>query len=263
MRLRGWQLALLAFYLVSVACSSLTHESNGTAFAPSPSIVTQGVAPAPSIPPLRPYLRANDARFAALASRAVDCPHAQTNNTIGGVLFIGCYGGEVVALNADRRIVAKAQASMWGINAIIPAGERAVAVIGYNDGASLTNALEFLRLRRLAPIGPHLMTDSTFLGVIGDRAYVDDWCCNGRGDVYRPATIYWIALSDGSQGAPVDLAPDRTINSRTIQPLGQGEHNYLIGKSLYVVVGPVTYRYDILDLSAAPSRMATSPAVSR
>jgi hypothetical protein len=150
---------------------------------------------------------------------------------------------------------------MDGINALEPAGNATIAVLGFNDGATLTSGLTFLSAQTLHPISSHAMSDSTFLGVIGDRAYIDDWCCNGRSDVYEPATIYSISLKDGSASEGVNLAPDPQAHPGELQPLGQGDRNYLIGKFFYVVVGPVTYRYDVRNLQKAPTRMAT-PAIS-
>ncbi len=145
---------------------------------------------------------------------------------------------------------------MNGINSIVPAGNDAIAVSGWVDGAALRSELTILHRRTLRPILQNA-TDSTFLGVRGDRAYIDDWCCNGRPDVYSPATIYSVSLRNGTQSSHVDLAPDPALHTN-IQPLGQGAHNYMVGNDFYVVVGPVTYRYDLRDLQKAPLRMASS-----
>lgn len=145
---------------------------------------------------------------------------------------------------------------MSGVNAIVSAGSRVIAVEGFVGGASLREELIFLRARSLTYLsGP--FHDNTFLGVIGDRAYIDDWCCNGRPDVYRPATIFSISLADGSAGPSTDLAPEQELHSKEHTPLGQGEHNYMIGRYFYVVVDAITYRYDLVNLQAAPMRLAT------
>ncbi len=124
----------------------------------------------------------------------------------------------------------------------------------------MSNGLTFLRAKDLRQLGPKLISDNTFLGVIGDRAYIDDWCCFGRPDEYRPATIYSISMKNGSVSTSVDLAPDPKAHPANVQPLGQGEHNYLLGRYLYVVVGRITYRYDILNLKLRPKRMFTPPS---
>ena len=139
----------------------------------------------------------------------------------------------------------------------VPAGTDAIAVSGMNDGAALRGELSLLRATTLKPVVQHPMSDSSFLGVIGDRAYIDDWCCNGRGDTYQPATIYSVSLKDGSESQHTDLAPDPEAHPANLQPLGQGAQNYLISKYFYVVVGPVTYRYDVDYLQRPPKRMAT------
>lgn len=143
---------------------------------------------------------------------------------------------------------------------IEPAGTNAVAITGWIDGATLRSVLSILRTPTLNPVVADDMQDSTYLGTIDDRAYIDDWCCNGRADEYLPATIYSVSLTDGSEGKHVDLAPDPQAHPAASQPLGQGEHNYMIGSYLYVVVGSVTYRYDVRDLNRGPTRLSTPPS---
>jgi hypothetical protein len=146
---------------------------------------------------------------------------------------------------------------MNGINSIVQVGNDAIAISGWVDGAALRAEVTILRSTTTRPI-MKAVQDSTFLGVRGDRAYIDDWCCNGRGDRYRPATIYWVSLRDGTEGPHVDLAPDPELHPASEQPLGQGAHNYIVGDYFYVVVPPVTYRYDLRDLKKAPLRMKLS-----
>jgi len=73
----------------------------------------------------------------------------------------------------------------------------------------------------------------------------------------QPATIYSISLKDGSESKHVNFAPDSQAHSGNLQPLGQGENNYLIGTYFYVPIGSVTYRYDVRDVRKPPKRMAT------
>ena len=215
------------------------------------------VAQAPSVPTL---FGAQEKHYRTLASRARPCRFAQIENEIHRRIYIGCSAGSIVEVDIRGDILASATVRMDGITSILPAGRNAIAVSGYSDGASLTSLLTFLRSQNLKQIGPKEIADSTFLGVIGDRAFIDDWCCFGRPDEYRPATIYSISMTDGSASKSVDLFPDRRANPANMQPLGQGEHNYLLGRHLYVVVGSVTYRYDILNLKTEPKRMLTPSA---
>ncbi|TAM76692.1 hypothetical protein EPN44_05075 [bacterium] len=173
-------------------------------------------------------------------------------------MYIGCSEGNIAVLDARGNVLASGKVLMDGINTIEPVGDDAIAVSGFNDGAALRSGVSILRARTLQPIIAHVMRDSTFLGIIGGRAYIDDWCCNGRPDVYQPATIYSISLKGGSESERVNLAPDPQAHPGNLQPLGQGKRNYLIGKYFYVVVGPVTYRYDTRDLQKPPKRMATT-----
>jgi len=71
----------------------------------------------------------------------------------------------------------------------------------------MQNQLSILQSTTLKPIVKHRMGDSSFLGVIGDRAYIDDWCCFGRPDAYAPATIYWISLKDAAAAAADENSP--------------------------------------------------------
>lgn len=183
------------------------------------------------------------------------CGFGAAARFIHGAFYVGCRE-RVAILDPDTGHVRRSRyLSIDGANDIVPAGTGAVVVEGWNDGATLRNALFLLRASTLQPITDKAMTDSTFLGVVGDRAYVDDWCCNGRPDEYRPATIYWISLSTGRAGAPTDLRPEPYLHPSDQQPLGQGEHNYLIAPYFYVPVGSVTYRYDIRNFQLPPVRM--------
>ena len=152
---------------------------------------------------------------------------------------------------------------MYQIQSIEPAGAHAIAVFGYTDGAALQNQLAILNSTTLKPIVAHAMGDSTFLGVIGDRAYIDDWCCNGRTDQYSPATIYSVSLKDGTGSKHVDLAPDEQSHPPNLVPPGEGEHNYMLGHYFYVVVtddnrNSITYRYDVFHLNRPPVRMRSA-----
>ncbi len=198
-------------------------------------------------------LRASDA---SVVWRNPKCkPGGATLSIIGDELFTVCTPGFLSVLNANTgRILQTAPVRMDGINSVAVAGKEWLAVQGWSGGAALVNILVILRRNTLQPINDRPITDGTFLGVIGDRAYIDDWCCHGRADEYRPATIYSISLRDGTQSAPVDLRPDPNRHPANLQPLGQGEHNYMQGHYLYVPVDDVLYRYDILHLRLPPKR---------
>lgn len=252
-------LAITASLCLLSACGSRTHAaaSASAPSTPTTSLPTQGIAPAPTLPPPSIGGRLEAEHYRKLASRAVHCRYAQAANTIGGNLYIGCSEGHIAVLDPQGHVLASGTVPMYGIGSIVPAGADAIAISGFNDGATLRNELSILRATTLKPIVRHYMTDSTFLGILGDRAYIDDWCCNGRAEVYQPATIYSVSLKNGTESEHIDLAPDPQAHPGSLQPIGQGEHNYLIGKYFYVVVGPVTYRYDVGYLQRPPKRFAT------
>jgi hypothetical protein len=218
-------------------------------------IATGGIAPRPSLTPTSLLGAPITRQFRALALRDGPCQSVHALSRFNNVLYIGCAGGYVTKIGPGRRVLGGTHVVMDGINGILAAGDDAIAISGWADGAALRAELTILRASTLRPILPET-ADSTFLGALGDRAYIDDWCCNGRPDVYRPATIYSVSLRDGAQGAHVDLSPEPALHTG-IQPLGQGAHNYMVGDYFYVVVGPVTYRYDVRDLNKAPFRMAS------
>lgn len=182
------------------------------------------------------------------------CSDAGKAAIVNGILYVACPETIAILDRSDGRIAHKQSVGIYGFSAIAAAGRHAIVVEGWNDGAALRSDLAILDKNTLKPIVDRQMTDSTFLGVIGDRAYIDDWCCSGRADEYRPATIYSISLKDGSTTRPVDLYPQPALHPARMQPLGQGEHNYLEGNYFYVVTPNYTYRYDVRNLSAPPTR---------
>lgn len=248
-------------------------------------VITPG-APSPSLPPLTPAEKAavkwRAQGFAEVAStknriylesqsglRALNSadgsilwqnpncrPVGATASIIGDEIFTACTSESLSILSADTgRVLRTAPVPMYGINTVVLAEKSWLAVQGWDDGATIVSRLVILRRDTLKPVMQGAITDGTFLGVIGDRVYIDDWCCNGRADEYRPATIYSISLRDGSQSEPVDLKPDPDRHPANLQPLGQGERNYMQGHYLYVPVDDVLYRYDIVELQRPPERL--------
>ena len=185
------------------------------------------------------------------------CSVAKKAALINGILYVACPNTIAILDRANGRVAHERSINIYGFNAIVAAGSKAVVVEGWNDGAALRNDMAILDKDTLKPIVDRPMSDSTFLGVVGDRAYIDDWCCFGRADQYRPATIYWVSLTDGSANEPIDLNPEPSLHPARMQPLGQGQHNYLQGNYFYVVTPNYTYRYDVRNLNATPVRMVT------
>lgn len=245
-------MAITSFCLLA-ACSSGIRRA-APADSPTP-VSAAGLALAPTPAALdSPAPEAHD-----WAQRAKLCvgDFVRGADSIGDTLWIGCAQGKLFVLNRRMEELRSTMLPM-SVDSIMPAGPNAVAVTGTNDGAVLREELTLLNAATLQPIVHHDMTDSTFLGVYDGRAYIDDWCCNGRADTYAPATIYSVSLKDGSESARVDLAPDPDAHPAQLAPIGQGESNYRIGKYFYVHVQEITYRYDLTDLQAPPVRMRSS-----
>ena len=82
-------------------------------------------------------------------------------------------------------IVRASRLPLEAVNDIVPASKSVIVVKAWADGATLHNELFILNGATLRAIVSGSFTDSTFLGVIGGRIYIDDWCCNGRGDEHH------------------------------------------------------------------------------
>ena len=229
----------------------------------TPSILGILLATSTAGLPLAPAPRALASPDASMRQRVADarlCGSAPASavDRVGDKFFVACREGKLLVIDDRLRVLRSTTLRMYQIYWTAPAGDDAVAVSGVTDGAALQSQLALLNARTLQPIVKHPMSDSTFLGVYDGRAYIDDWCCFGRSDTYRPATVYSISLKDGSESAHVDLAPDPGTHPPRLQPIGQGESNYRIGKYFYVHVQETTYRYDLTDLQKPPIRMRSS-----
>lgn len=174
----------------------------------------------------------------------------------GDTVFVGCAGGRLFELDSEMRELRSTDVHLH-VNAIMPAGADAVAISGASGGATLLNVVTIRKMQSLAAVMPDA-SDVTYLGTYDGRAYIDDWCCNGRADTYEPATIYSVSLKDGTASKETDLRPGPQEHPANLAPIGQGESNYLIGKYFYVHVEQVTYRYDVTNLNKPPLRMRSS-----
>jgi hypothetical protein len=244
---------IIATALLALLCACARPQTDPSA-SPAP-IPAEGLSLAPKPVPLD----SPDPAALERAKRAKVCGGDFTTvaDDIGGKIFVGCAQGEVFVLDRDMRKLRSAGTQMR-VDSIMPAGSNAVAVYGTVDGASLRSMLTLLDAQTLRPLMQQGFTDSTYLGVYRGRAYIDDWCCNGRADTYAPATIYSVSLKDGTESEHVDLAPDPQEHPARFAPIGQGESNYRIGKYFYVHVEEITYRYDLTDLKQPPVRMRSS-----
>ncbi len=263
----------LLFAAMIAACSRGGGQTVATSRVASPSpIPTAGLPVAPS-----PVVPEADQGLLALAKKARVCgPGAfvSTAAEVNGQLYIGCrnvatahgVGGAVLVVDSDMRTLHSLPTWMYSVESVTAAGAHAIAVSGYTDGAAMENQLLIIDSAHLKPIVKHALSDSTLLGVIGDRAYIDDWCCFGRADRYAPATIYSVSMNNGDESKHINLSPDPHAHPANLAPLGQGEHNYMQGHYFFVVVtddnkNSITYRYNVFRLDAPPVRMRTSSVV--
>lgn len=255
--------AFLCVAVVLASCGHAQHSARAATptpwtFAPTPTptpIPTAGLRLAPSPLPWR----TPEATLLQRVTAAHLCPDGRVTDalTFRESLYAGCGDGTVLRLTRGLDIIRSRKFGQSNTY-LRPAGDAAISVFWTDDGASLVDRLLFVTAVTLKPIMDEPASDSLFLGTIGNRAYIENFCCFGRPDVYEPATIYSISLKDGSASESVDLAPDPQAHPPAAQPLGQGEWNYLIGKYFYVVVQNITYRYDVTNLSLPPVRMKTN-----
>ncbi len=183
----------------------------------------------------------------------------------GPDLIVGCSGGQVVRIDArSGHVLAVGGAfDVHQISSIVHIGSCALAIEGWEDGAALRNETEIVGCKRLQPILSE-QTDTTILGSIENVAIVDDWCCFGRPDVYRPATIYRVDLTTGATTPEVDLAPEPNRYPPHMRPLGQGSEAILEGGALYLRVDHALYAYgNPFALASSPQRIADNVVTMR
>jgi hypothetical protein len=173
-------------------------------------------------------------------------------------LVVGCSGGAVVQIDAaSGRVRARStKFVVYRISDIVPLGSCAYGVSGWSAGAVLMSHAEIISCNRLKTILPD-RSETSILGSIGEIAVLDDTCCSGRPDVYRPATIVLANLVTGALSPEVDLTPEPARYPPDQRPLGQGSSAMLRGSELYLAVDHAVYKYgDPQSLSAFPKRVA-------
>jgi hypothetical protein len=200
-------------------------------------------------------------------SRGV-CPIPTDGTNGGGVsvivrnraeFVVGCSGGRVALLDAaSGRIRARSESAfvVEQIADIVPLGSCAYGLSGWTSGATLRQHAIILDCKRLRIIVPE-REETVILGSIGNIAVLDDRCCNGRPDVYRPATIVLANLTTGALSPEVDLTPEPNRYPPDHRPIGQGSAALLEGSELYLIVDRSLYSYgDVRAPSALPQRIA-------
>ena len=204
-----------------------------------------------------------------LWERRAVCPIPTDDAPAGGVavivrhaddLIVGCNGGSLVRIAAaSGRIRARSGSAFAAerILDVVPLGSCAYGVSGVSTGAAMRHHAAILDCKRLSVIVPE-QDAMQILGSIGNTAVLDEQCCNGRPDVYRPATIVRANLTTGALSPQVDLTPEPNRYPSDQRP---GSAAMLDGKELYLIVDRSLYRYgDPRALSASPQRIAADLA---
>ncbi len=200
------------------------------------------------------------------------CPIPTDGAPVGGAAVIvrnaddfvvGCNGGRLVRIAAaSGRVRARSDSAFAAerVADIVPLGSCAYGVWGWSSGAALRQHAAILDCKRLSIIVPE-HDEMQILGSIGNVAVLDDRCCNGRPDVYRPATIVRANLVTGALSPEVDLTPEPNRYPPDRRPIGQGSAAMLDGNKLYLAVDRSLYRYgDPRALPVVPQRIAANLA---
>lgn len=177
---------------------------------------------------------------------------------IAADLVVGCSGGSVVQIDAGSgRVRARSTAfAVDRVSEIVPLGSCAYGVTGWSSGAVIREHVAIVSCKRLKTILPQ-RSETSIVGSLGDVAVLDDTCCSGRPDVYRPATIVLVNLVTGTLSPEVDLTPEPARYPPDQRPLGQGSVAMLEGRTLYLAVDHTLYEYGPpQSLWAAPRRLA-------
>ena len=181
----------------------------------------------------------------------------------GADVIAGCWGGEIVRVSADSGSVRARSGDAFvatRADSIQPLGRCALAVAGWTDGAHLVEQSAIIDCKHLRPI-VRQGSEVSVLGAVGNTAVLDDLCCNGRPDVYEPATIVLANLTTGEESRPIDLRPEPERYPANQRPIGQGSAVMLDGNELYLAVDRTVYRYgDPRALLTTPQRVADNLA---
>lgn len=173
-------------------------------------------------------------------------------------LLAGCDGGTLVRISASSgTILRRAHVlSTQRIAKIEPLGPCSFGVTGWSDGAALVESMSIVECRDFRPIVPQ-RNETDIIGAVGDTAILDDTCCFGRPDVYRPATIIRANLSTGEVSDPLDLRPEPARYPANSRPLRQGSRVFLDGGDLYLAVDHALYDYgNALGALTQPHRVS-------
>ncbi len=208
----------------------------------------------------------------ALWERRGVCPSTTDSTSAWGVsviarhaddLVVGCRGGRLTRIAAaSGRILARSDSAFLAesIADIVPLGACAYGISGWSSGAALRGHAAIVDCKRLSVIVPE-QDEMVIVGAIGNIAVLDERCCFGRADVYRPATIVRANLTTGGLSPEVDLTPEPDRYPADHRPVGQGSAAMLAGNELYLIVERSIYRYgDARSLSAPPQRIAAELA---
>ena len=172
----------------------------------------------------------------------------------GGRLYAGC-GERLSRIDAQtgRILLAVVPLAVNNYYPLQQAGPNVLAISGWGDGAALHELLVVVRERDFSALGQPRQ-DAIFLGVRGNEALLDDRCCWGRPDEYRPATIVKVSLAGGKADDPIDLRPDPQKFTAP-RPVGQGSGTALVNGRIFLHIAPMLYEYDPCCLTGAPKTL--------
>jgi hypothetical protein len=173
---------------------------------------------------------------------------------IGGMAYVGCRGGELLAVRAsDGRTLATAlPAFVDNYDQVISLGKNALGVGGSASGAYMYRQSAILRPRTLARVAVFL-PNMRILGSHDGNAVVDD---DGAGSQGRhtdssPGTIDFVSLRTGEAVDFAILHPyAQPLPSDRDDPLS--ETAFQIGDALYVPTHTALFAYNLDHLNRQP-----------
>lgn len=182
---------------------------------------------------------------------------------IGGSAYVACSAGALFRLDArtGRTRAALTTLAFDGVEGITPLPLGALAVRGWSSGSTTRTQLALVRADDFRAIVP-TREETQLVGVVGDTAILDDLCCHGRTDAYRPATIVNVNLRTGATSEPLDLQPDPDLFPPGRQGPGQGWNGAAIaGNHLFLGIAPMLYDFgDARAPARVPARLLTNLA---
>lgn len=171
---------------------------------------------------------------------------------IGGVAYVGCRGGALLAARASSGQTLATARPMYldGYDQIVALGNDALGIGGSASGAYLHRQSAIVRQRTLSRIAV-FQPNMRILGVHRGDAVVDDGCCATPHSDSSPGTIDFVSLRTGEATAFAILHPYSQPLPRD-RDLPLSETAFQVGDTLYVPTHTALFAYNLNHLDRQP-----------